>query len=118
MLADVSLIIAWPKPWAPGAARRTFRNRPLDPSPHAASSTSSVIMVARLTLLALGAIFAFSHAFVALPLPRAHASRAVGPSMLFGGGGKEGEGGGGNMNMMETIKKAQQARAPAPDPPR
>lgn len=75
-------------------------------------------MVARLTLLALGAIFAFSHAFVALPLPRAHASRAVGPSMLFGGGGKEGEGGGGNMNMMETIKKAQQARAPAPDPPR
>ena len=34
------------------------------------------------------------------------AARAVAPSMLFGGGGKEGEGGG--LNMMETIKKAQQ----------
>eukprot|EP00320_Phaeocystis_rex_P020299 CAMPEP_0119090602 /NCGR_PEP_ID=MMETSP1178-20130426/153305_1 /TAXON_ID=33656 /ORGANISM="unid sp, Strain CCMP2000" /LENGTH=151 /DNA_ID=CAMNT_0007074043 /DNA_START=52 /DNA_END=507 /DNA_ORIENTATION=+ len=54
----------------------------------------------------LVAIFAFSHAFVVLPLQRSHASRAVGPRMLFGGGGKEGEGGG--LNMMETIKKAQQ----------
>eukprot|EP00322_Chrysochromulina_rotalis_P025684 CAMPEP_0115865726 /NCGR_PEP_ID=MMETSP0287-20121206/19872_1 /TAXON_ID=412157 /ORGANISM="Chrysochromulina rotalis, Strain UIO044" /LENGTH=155 /DNA_ID=CAMNT_0003320251 /DNA_START=21 /DNA_END=488 /DNA_ORIENTATION=+ len=32
--------------------------------------------------------------------------RAAAPNMLFGGGGKEGEGGG--LNMMETIKKAQQ----------
>ena len=32
--------------------------------------------------------------------------RATSPSMLFGGGGKDGEGGG--LNMMETIKKAQQ----------
>ena len=41
-------------------------------------------------------------------MPRAPvaAARAAAPTMLFGGGGKEGEGGG--MNMMETIKKAQQ----------
>jgi len=32
--------------------------------------------------------------------------RTAVPRMLFGGGGKEGEGGG--LNMMETIKKAQQ----------
>ena len=35
-----------------------------------------------------------------------HALRATAPRMLFGGGGKGGEGGG--LNMMETIKKAQQ----------
>jgi len=36
------------------------------------------------------------------------AHRAVrAPSMLFGGGGKD-EGAGGGLNMMETIKKAQQ----------
>ena len=41
-------------------------------------------------------------------MPRAPvaAARAAAPTMLFGGGGKEGEGGG--MNMMETIKKAQE----------
>ena len=32
---------------------------------------------------------------------------AIGPQMLFGGGGKD-EGMGGGLNMMETIKKAQQ----------
>jgi len=68
-------------------------------------------MVARLTTVALVAVFAISQAFVAVPLQRSHASRSVAPRMLFGGGGKEGEGGG-QMNMMETIKKAQQARAP------
>ena len=68
-------------------------------------------MVARVTTVALVAVFATSHAFVAVPLQRSHASRSVAPSMLFGGGGKEGEGGG-QMNMMETIKKAQQARFP------
>ena len=68
-------------------------------------------MVARVTTVALVAVFATSHAFVAVPLQRSHASRSVAPSMLFGGGGKEGEGGG-QMNMMETIKKAQQARLP------
>ena len=57
--------------------------------------------------MALVAVFATSHAFVAVPLQRSHASRSVAPRMLFGGGGKEGEGGG-QMNMMETIKKAQQ----------
>lgn len=61
--------------------------------------------------MALVAVFATSHAFVAVPLQRSHASRSVAPRMLFGGGGKEGEGGG-QMNMMETIKKAQQARVP------
>ena len=66
-------------------------------------------MVARLTTMALVAVFATSHAFVAVPLQRSHASRSVAPRMLFGGGGKEE--GGGNMNMMETIKKAQQARS-------
>ena len=40
----------------------------------------------------------------ALPTSRSLTS----PRMLFGGGGKEGEGAGGGMNMMETIKKAQQ----------
>ena len=55
--------------------------------------------------MALVAVFATSHAFVAVPLQRSHASRSVAPRMLFGGGGKEE--GGGNMNMMETIKKAQ-----------
>ena len=74
-------------------------------------------MVARLTTVALVAVFAISQAFVAVPLQRSHASRSVAPRMLFGGGGKEGEGGG-QMNMMETIKKAQQARAPAAESPR
>merc|ERR1719183_1518725 len=60
------------------------------------------------TTVALLASLGFSHAFVALPLPGAHACRASSqPRMLFGGGGKEAEGGG-QMNMMETIKKAQQ----------
>ena len=59
--------------------------------------------------MALVAVFATSHAFVAVPLQRSHASRSVAPRMLVGGGGKEE--GGGNMNMMGTIKKAQQARS-------
>lgn len=53
-----------------------------------------------------------SEALVALPFARscdASARRvAASPQLLFGGGGKEGEGGG--LNMMETIKKAQQVR--------
>ena len=63
-----------------------------------------------------------SHAWLVVPAPRAHASRVASPRMLFGGGGKEGEVGG--LNMMETIKKAQQACAarpwdatPSPPPP-
>ena len=66
------------------------------------------------TTVALLASLGLSHAFVALPLPGAHACRASSqPRMLFGGGGKEAEGGG-QMNMMETIKKAQQARSRRP----
>ena len=82
------------------------------------TASTSEKMVARLTTMALVAVFAISHAFVAVPLQRSHASRSVAPRMLFGGGGKEGEGGG-QMNMMETIKKAQQAcGAPAAESPR
>eukprot|EP00900_Chrysochromulina_parva_P018896 jgi/Chrpa1/27007/Chrysochromulina_OHIO_Genome00007399-RA len=47
-------------------------------------------------------------AALTLPMHQAtpHTLRATAPRMLFGGGGKGGEGGG--LNMMETIKKAQQ----------
>merc|ERR1719327_567538 len=59
------------------------------------------------SLLVLASL-ALSDAFVAQPVARPAAARAAAaPRMLFGGGGKDGEGGGG-MNMMETIKKAQQ----------
>ena len=48
-------------------------------------------------------------AFVVLPAPRSRTTSRLAPRMLFGGGGKEGEGGG--LNMMETIKKAQQVHS-------
>lgn len=53
-----------------------------------------------------------SEALVATPFARSYDASArrvaASPQLLFGGGGKEGEGGG--LNMMETIKKAQQVR--------
>ena len=63
------------------------------------SRTASLLVLASLAL---------SEAFVAQPVARPAAARAAAaPRMLFGGGGKDGEEGGG-LNMMETIKKAQQ----------
>ena len=63
------------------------------------SRTASLLVLASLAL---------SDAFVAQPVARPAAARAAAaPRMLFGGGGKDGEEGGG-LNMMETIKKAQQ----------
>ena len=68
--------------------------------------------VGHVVALLVGACVMHSCSALAVPLsaaartPAAAARVAARPSMLFGGGGKEGEGGG--MNIMETMKKAQE----------
>mmetsp|Transcript_18328 Transcript_18328/g.31201 ORF Transcript_18328/g.31201 Transcript_18328/m.31201 type:complete len:157 (+) Transcript_18328:49-519(+) len=65
-------------------------------------------MLARLYLLVL-ALAQTSHALQIGLLGSARACTRAAPRMLFGGGGNNDGGGGmGGMNMMETIKKAQQ----------
>ena len=75
------------------------------------STSRLMVSVSRRLLLLVAACYvhgcsALSLLPASMPRVPAAAARAVSPTMLFGGGGKEGEGGG--MNMMETIKKAQE----------
>jgi len=68
-----------------------------------------VMTCATTTLLLLASLASCEALLLGGVTPRGVRLSAAGPRMLFGGGAKgDGEGGGGGLNMMETIKKAQQ----------
>merc|ERR1712087_748388 len=63
------------------------------------------VMHSRLALFVCATYASFCDALVIGATPRSHLAHSTCVRMLFGGGK---EGGGGGLNMMETIKKAQE----------